>query len=217
MNPDFKKRLQKIGVAALSAVAVLTVAIWMFVRNNPLIFNESFLGHAHCMKQATTELVMVAHDNAGRFPSHTNGYADAIMSLNSAALITFTGPGYSTEPLRSAWSEKRNVPEHELGRVYVQGLSARDNPEIAILFDKLPTPGGDHCHGLRRLNAKLGREVGFLDGSTKFIPDREWPEFSRRQIGLLIAADVSKTVAESYYSEQPKPELAALAKKYSDR
>lgn len=214
MNPDSKKRLQKIGVVALSAVAVLTVTIWMFVRNNPLIFNESFLGHAHCIKQATSELLLFAHDNGGRFPSHTNGYADAIMSIDSSTLYAFTGAGYTTEPLKAARDEKRNVPESELGRVYVQGLREHNDPKIAILFDKLPTPGGDHCHGFSRVWAPLAREVGFLDGSMERIWEKDWERFSREQISLLVAASFSKETAESYYSEQPKPELAALAKKY---
>jgi hypothetical protein len=220
MTPDSKKRLGRVAACAAALVVVLSICGWMYVRANPLVFNESFFEHRYCLKQTASELLVAAHDNAGRFPSHTNGYADAIMSLNSVALITFSGPGYPIDPLRSPWNEKnekRDVPEQEIGRVYVQGLRAGDNPQIAILFDKLPTPGDDHCHGLRRLSAKLGREVGFVDGSITFIPEQEWAEFSRRQIELLIAAEVPKSVAESYYTEQAKPELAALAKKYSNR
>lgn len=217
MNPDSKRRFRKIGLVALSAVAFLTVGIWMFVRSNPLIFNESFLEHAHCMKQTTSLLQMYAHDHNGKFPSHTNGYVDALMLMESQWPLLFTGPGYDIAPVITAWKAGQDIPETELGRVYVQGLDDKDDANIAIVFDKLPTPGGDHCHGLSRLRAPLVREVGLIDGSMERILEKDWPKFSRKQIDLLVTAGIPKEKAEAYYSEQPKPELAALAKKYSNR
>lgn len=214
MNSDSKRRLRKIGFVSFGATILLSVSICVFAWNNPLIFNESFFGHAHCIKQATLELRMLANGNNGKFPSHTNGYADAVMSINSACLYAYTGPGYSADTLKALSNGKVNVPESELGRVYVQGLDADNDPKIAMLFDKLPTPGGDHCHGFSRLWAPLAREVGFLDGSVERILEKDWERFSREQISLLVLAGVSKETAESYYAEQPKPDLAALAKKY---
>jgi hypothetical protein len=117
----------------------------------------------------------------------------------------------------TAWKAGQDIPESELGRVYIQGLNNDDDGNIAIVFDKLPTPGGDHCHGLSRIWSPLVREVGLLNGSTDRILERNWTKFSREQIDLLVAAGISKEKAEAYYAEQPKSELAALAKKYANR
>lgn len=217
MNSDSKKRVRQLRIAALVLVPVLSVALWAFVRTNPLIFNESFFGHEHCMKQTTSLLRMYAHDHNGKFPSHTNGYADALMLMENQWPLLLTGPGYDIALVVTAWKAGQDIPEAELGRVYVQGLDEKDDVNIVIVFDKLPTPGGDHCHGLSRLRAPLVREVGLIDGSMEKILEKDWPKFSRKQIDLLVTAGIPKEKAEAYYSEQPKPELAALAKKYSNR
>jgi hypothetical protein len=82
-------------------------------------------------------------------------------------------------------------------------LSETNDPEIVILFDKLPTPGGDHCHGFRRLSAPLGREIWTIGGSMKFIPESRWPAFAKEQIELLVVAGIPRDQAERYYSERP--------------
>ena len=138
---------------------------------------------------------------------HTNGYGDALLLVTDAWLPSLTGPGYSAKPLEKARAARTDVPEVECGRVYVQGLSDTDSVEIAILFDKLPTPGGDHCHGFSRLFRPLVREVGYIDGSKRAVPERDWPEFSRKQIELLVKAGIPRAQAEAYYAEKAKPEL----------
>jgi hypothetical protein len=96
------------------------------------------------------------------------------------------------------------VPESECGRVYVQGLTTNADPDIAILFDKLPTPGGDHCHSLSRITASLCRDVLRVNGSTDVIREQQWPEFSRKQIELLVNEGVPRERAEALYAEKPK-------------
>jgi hypothetical protein len=86
----------------------------------------------------------------------------------------------------------------------VQGLSVTDNPQIAILFDKLPTPGGDHCHLFERMHAPLGREVWTVGAGMRFIQDRNWQTYAQEQIKLLMAAGIPRQQAEMYYSEKPK-------------
>jgi hypothetical protein len=88
--------------------------------------------------------------------------------------------------------------------VYVQGLSVTNKPEIALLFDKLPTPGGDHCHLLSRMFAPLGREVWTVGNGMRFVPEAKWPSYSKEQIELLVAAGIARKQAEMYYSEKPK-------------
>ncbi len=48
-----------IGLVILGAV---------YVHSHPLVFNESFFGHAHCINGGGLALVMYAHAHGGRFP-----------------------------------------------------------------------------------------------------------------------------------------------------
>ena len=47
---------------------------------------------------------------------------------------------------REAKKTGRKLSEDECGRVYVQGLTNKSNREIALLFDKLPTPDDVESH-----------------------------------------------------------------------
>lgn len=160
----------------------------IYVRAHPRVFNESFFGHAHCIKSAGLGLDTYAADHFGRFPFHTNGSAAALILAIAGGYCSnseLTGPGYVT-------------------RVYVQGLGQADNGQIALLFDKVPTPGGDHCHLFQRLRAPLGREVYTIGNGMRFIPESEWAEYSKRQVTLLIAAGIPRLQAEAYYSASPQ-------------
>jgi len=185
---------------AVGLPVALSISIAAYVTSHPILFNESFVGHAHCIKQSGMDLVMWAHEHGGRFPFHTNGYGDALLTVGSNSfLASFTGPGYNTKVFEEAMAIGGNVAEERCGRVYIQGLWNTNDSRIAILFDKLSTPG-DHCGGLRRLRAPFGREVGYLDGSMEFIRDPEWPAFVAKQIKLLEAAGIPKVEAERLYS-----------------
>jgi hypothetical protein len=91
------------------------------------------------------------------------------------------------------------LSEEDCGRVYVQGLTRKSNPEIALLFDKLPTPGGDHCHFPMRLWAPLGREVWLVGTAMHFIREQDWPDFARAQVELLVADGFDRREAERLY------------------
>jgi len=146
------------------------------------------------------DLVMWAHEHGGRFPFHTNGYGDALLTVGSNSfLASFTGPGYNTKVFEEAMAIGGNVAEERCGRVYIQGLWNTNDSQIAILFDKLSTPG-DHRNWFKRFGAPFGREVGYLDGSMQFIRDLEWAAFVGEQIKLLEAAGIPKSEAERLYS-----------------
>jgi hypothetical protein len=145
-----------------------------------------------------------AQEHGGLFPFHTNGYGDALLLVNDGWDAALTGPGYDTRVFERARRTGEDAPETEFGRMYVQGLSNTNDPMIAILFDKLPTPGGDHCHFLRRLTAPVGREVWTIGSDMRFIPKNRWPVFAKEQIELLVAAGIAREQAEACYSERPK-------------
>lgn len=193
--------------ALLALIGVLLVLDVGYVRTHPLVFNESFFTHAHCMPQASGILLQYAFEHEGRFPAHTNGYGDALLLLVPAnepfAWSVLTGPGYDSEADRKWLDTGSDVPESECGRVYVQGLSTNSNPEIAILFDKLPSPG-DHCHLLKRIWATPKRDVCFVSGGWKTITENEWPEFTKQQIEQLVKAGFVRAKAETLYAEKGK-------------
>jgi hypothetical protein len=203
MTAKTKKRLAAFLLASAGGAVVCTA----YVRTHPLVFNESFFEHAHCMKGGGLALDSYAHDHNGRFPYDTNGYGDALLLMTNEVCgwwASVTGPGYTEQPFLNALATRSHLPEQACGRVYVQGLSQTDNSELVLLFDKLPTPGGDHCHLFRRLSAPLGREVWTIGGGMRFVPETRWPAYVKEQIELLVAAGVARKQAEMYYSAKPK-------------
>lgn len=201
-QPKKRKRLAWILTGIL-----LGVCAWAYVVTHPLVFNESFFEHKHCIVQTGLALVMYAEENNGQFPFHTNGYGDALLLLLRDQLVhaaCLTGPGYDPSVFDRALTNYTDIPEEECGRVYIQGLSDTNSPDIAILFDKLPTPGGDHCHGPRRIIAPLCREVVLIGGTRRLIRERDWPQFAQKQIELLVEAGFTREHAERLYAEKPK-------------
>jgi hypothetical protein len=185
------------------ALAVIVIVCVVYVRNHPLVFNESFFGHAHCITGGGLALVCYASGHFGNYPCHTNGYGDALLLMTNEVggwWASVTGPGYSERPFLEALASGTHLPDVACGRVYIQGLSETNDPNIALLFDKLPTPGGDHCHFFRRLWTPLSREVWTLGGATKTIRESNWPDFVRKQIELLIAAGIPRKEAERLYA-----------------
>jgi hypothetical protein len=180
---------------------------WAYVRSHPLVFNESFWSHAHCIKAGALGLLGYADAHGGNLPTHPEGYGDALLLIDEIYADTLTGPGYDGNVLVKAKQQREHLPEEECGRVYIQGLTTNlkaGASKIVILFDKLPTPGGDHCHFLARLSAPLGREVGYADAHSEFVSEEDWPAFAQQQIGLLIAEGIGREEAERLYASKAK-------------
>jgi hypothetical protein len=197
---------QRKWLKLLFTVFVATaVGCFVYIRTHPLVFNESFFGHAHCIAQAAGSLRQYAFEHQSNYPTHTNGYGDALLLLVKEYLPAapcFTGPGYDHDVFKEALVSNGDVIEEKCGRVYIQGLTTSSDPEIAIMFDKLPTPGGDHCHGLARLTAPPSREVVLVDGSHLTMRESKWPEFSKKQIELLVKTGFDRTAVQALYNEK---------------
>jgi hypothetical protein len=142
------------------------------------------------------------HD--GRLPYSAKGYPDALLQLDPIYYNTLTGPRYGPEALLRAKQDGTPLREEDCGRVYIQGLTTKANRQIVILFDKLPTPGGDHCGLPRRMWAAPGREVCYRDWSMNFIPEAQWPEFARQQVELLVNEGFDRAEAERLYGLTPE-------------
>ena len=180
-----------VAAAVLATFAALAAH---YVHSRPLVFGIPV--HTHCIKYAGLSLFGYASQHGDRFPFSPKGYPDALLLLDPECYFAMTGPGYSPEPLRQAKQDGTSLTEADCGRVYVQGLTKKSDSHIVILFDKLPTPGGDHCHLPARLWAPLGREVCFRDVGMTFIPESDWPEFSRQQVELLVHDGFDRAEAE---------------------
>jgi len=185
----------------LAIFAILVVLIVAYVWTHPLVFMDA---HRHCIKFAVLQFLQYADEHDGRFPSHPKGYGNALLLMDEVGFYALTGPGYDEAALLEAKKSNRDLSEEECGRVYVQGLTRKSNPEIALLFDKLPTPGGDHCPFPMRLFARLGREVLLVGGSSSFIAESEWPQFAKTQVELLAAQGFDRAEAERLFASKPK-------------
>src|ERR1700749_3071844 len=177
---------------------VVAVSGYAYIKAHPLIFNESFFEHAHCIDIADGMMQQYAHDHGGQFPSSTDGYGDALLLLvadDPHSAIFFTGPCFDEKPFVKAIKNSSHMPESECGRVYVQGLTVSNSPAIVLLFDKIPTPGGDHCHMWDRFKMPLGREV-LLIGGHDWVDETNWPPYSSNQVKLLVQAGFSRKKAE---------------------
>ena len=157
--------------------------------------------HQHCIKVAGTAFRLYAQDHGGALPFHTNGFGDALLLLvkehQLPGVAWICGPGDDGSVLSNALVRGLDVPEEQCSRVYVQGLSETNDPMICILFDRRSVPGGDHSYG----RGRPIREACMLDGSMDSISDERWPEFSRQQVKLLVAAGWTRQKAMSCYPE----------------
>jgi hypothetical protein len=123
---------------------------------------------------------------------------------NEESFHTLTGPGYDAAPFHEAKRKGQELSEEDCGRVYIQGLTTKSNSNIVVLFDKIPTPGGDHCHFPHRLWAPLCREVWTVGRFSMEIEESEWPEFAQKQIELLVQEGIPRNEAERLYAVSPK-------------
>ncbi len=176
----------------LAAVAVCLWLAWVYR------FSKV---HRHCIKIAAVALRAYSVTHDGAFPYHTKGFGDALLLLvkegcqpNVACLC---GPGDDGHVLDGALLHDLDVPEAQCSRVYVQGLSTTNDPQICLLFDRRSVPGGDHFYG----QGPPVREVSLLDGRMERIPDEKWAEFSRQQVQLLQAAGWTLEKSLEYYPE----------------
>ena len=161
--------------------------------------------HQHCIIQTGLAFRIYADEHNGKLPFSTNGFGNALLLLTGpdptndytgGFIGCLCGPGDDGHLYREALKNHSILPEDQCTRVYIQGLSENNDSQICILFDRNSCKGGDHfCSPW----GHRVREVSMLDGSMEVIPDEKWPEFSRQQVELLVAAGISRTNALHFY------------------
>lgn len=159
--------------------------------------------HQHCIKISGLAFHVYAADHGGQLPFSTNGFGNALLLLTKGGYLGGTnnvaeicGPDDDGQIFKVALKNNSIVPEDQCSRVYIQGLSETNDPEICVLFDRNSCKGGDH---MRSPWGHRVRELCLLDGSMQVIRDEDWPEFSRKQVDLLVAAGFSRTDALHFY------------------
>jgi hypothetical protein len=76
--------------------------------------------------------------------------------------------------LKTQISQGRKITETASSWVYWPGLRSDDNPEIALIWERRS--------GLRFNGSRAhGREVGFVGGYMRQVPDQEWDSFLQKQ------------------------------------
>ena len=182
----------------------IIVAILAFIRM--AVFND-FHAHEHCIKQTGLAFRMYADDHDGNLPTDTNGFwqrsahswsrAATLETNGTYSIGLITGPGDDGAVFRVALKTGAPIPEEKCSRVYIQGLSEKNNPQIAILFDKKVLS--------RRRSCSAGRGDRYfvksclLDGSMQIIGEKSWPVFSSNQVELLVQAGIARATAEHCY------------------
>ena len=163
--------------------------------------------HQHCIKMAGTYLSGYADAHHGEYPSHANGFGDALalmaadIGYTSGAMV-LVGVDDDASLLMAAATNHTHLPEEKCTRIYVQGMTEASNPQIAILFDRYAVKGGDH----RRGNGPYLREVLFVHDGVREIELKNWPAFASNQVELLVQEGIARPVAEAYYAPTLRPD-----------
>src|SRR5262245_56931717 len=97
--------------------ALVPLLAALYVRTHPLVFNESFWEHAHCIKIAGLALDDYAGRHGGKFPYHPKGYGNTLLLLDEDTFSALTGPGYDAAPFHKAKRKGTDLAEEGCGRV----------------------------------------------------------------------------------------------------
>ena len=169
-----------------------------------LFYNLNYV-HQHCIVQTILAIKTYSIEHDGHLPFSTNGFGNALLLLADPSsgndymggwVAPLCGPDDDGHIFRKALQNHSIIPEDQCSRVYIQGLSETNDPEICFLFDRNSSKGGDHG---RSPWGHPVREVGMLEGTRRVIRDEDWPDFSRKQVDLLVAAGFSRTNALHFY------------------
>jgi hypothetical protein len=175
---DASRKKGKILRASILVLLSIFLAGWGYYR-----YTFPY-GQSHCcILQFHWALQFYAENHNGRFPS---GQATPEASLSLLAKDDYGVGAYllrgKTVPLEvvtKALAKNGVLGPESCGWHYVEGLTLADDPDVAILWDKV---GLGH-NGERVKNG--AHEVLLLDGSRQFISGSRWPGFLQKQTELL--------------------------------
>jgi len=139
-------------------------------------------GWSHCCDKA---LMLVLHgyarDHDGNFPAG-EPTPEASLSLlypKYADENLLRGKTIPLEVVENILKQGKRLTPDTCGWHYVEGLTMKDDPELALFWDKV----GLNHNG--RLLSAGGHEVFFVRYDYRYIPEAEWADFLRKQAELL--------------------------------
>ena len=67
---------KKIRSGCFAFLFLVPLVIFIYIKTHPLVFNESWFEHSHCIAQAYNALRIYSDQNNGSFPYSDKGYAE---------------------------------------------------------------------------------------------------------------------------------------------
>lgn len=175
------KRILKRLATIAAILACVAVALFFLVRSQLPTYPY---GQSHCcLKCVGLALVTYAQKYNGYYPAG-GGSPEASLSLlyregtvDAELLRGKTVP--VDKPKRLLDAGKLLDPE-SCGWHYVEGLTESDDPDLALVWDKVGLGhNGEDLHG--------GHSVWFVGGREEIVPADEWPPFLKHQQALMAA------------------------------
>jgi len=189
----FLKRIA-IGAAVLGCIAV---AMFFWVRSQLPSYPY---GWSHCcLKGLGVALFSYAQKNGGHYPAGA-GSPEASLSLlyrdGSVDAECLRGKTVSVEKVERILERGGLLGPDSCGWHYVEGLTTSDNPDLALVWDKVGLGhNGEDLHG--------GHSVCFLPGFEEVVPAAKWPDFLKHQQELMAARP--PTAGQTHGSVTGKP------------
>jgi hypothetical protein len=159
-------------------------------------------GWSHCcLKQLGFALLQYAADHDRHFPAGAQT-PEASLSLLyqedygvDAELLR--GKTVPVAVVRGLLERGQLLGPETCGWHYVEGLTLDDDPQIALVWDKV---------GLGHNGEELsrgGHEVLYVGGWTRIVPASEWPDFLEGQARLLAARDERSINSTADHRQNP--------------
>lgn len=186
--PETKKRSTLLRVAKI-LVAIIATGIfagWIWHQYN-FPYGESHC----CILNLGLALRLYADDHGGHFPVGDDTPEASLSLLYSNYLDAYTLRGKSVplETVQKALKQTGKLDPTSCGWHYVEGLTEADDPQIALIWDKVGLG-----HNGQRLRSG-GRELILVDGSRTLVSVAEWPAFLEKQKQLVANRDSSSVAA----------------------
>ncbi len=169
------RRLLLLSAAAIWIIGVLGWAVFARVRNGP---------PRNCILDFGIALPYYAIDHDGRFP---DGGSSSEANLAQLAIPRYDvgpellcGKSVPLEVTKWALSGNNRLGPDSCGWRYQAGLTLRDDPKLAIIWDNI---GNDYA--LECCCRYGGRQVLTLGGNLLWIPAERWTAFLQNQEVLL--------------------------------
>jgi len=177
MTAEPKRRLwPKVLAAAVIMLAAMGLSLFGYIK-----WKYPYRMSHCCAKSMGLALRTYALDHGGRFPAggDTPEASLSLLYSNYVDAYTLRGKTVRLEVAQAALARNGKLGPESCDWHYVEGLTDTDDPQIAILWDKV---------GLGHNGERLkwgGHSVVLVDGSEQHVSGAKWPEFLQQQKQLL--------------------------------